>query len=185
MANSMMTYVKVGNLNEETHKKFVELFKNSEDRLFHINKVYGTDFNHYDDLTRMWMIENVGSKSISIECDNLEYDTQIEFSIESAWSVPTEYLQKLVEVIGGDVVVYGTYEGETYSPIGAFVYAVDYDDIEDYEEGVHFEDMINDDDYNEKVYGELYSLRDSLYAGYLMAIEERKSELSSQEDITN
>ena len=176
MANSMMTYVKVGNLNEETHKKFVGLFENSQDSLSHINKLYGTEFETYDDVNRMWMTENVGSKSISIECDNLEYDTQMEFALDTAWSVPTEYLQKLVEVIGGDVVVYGTYEDEGYAPMGAFVYAVDYDVIEDYEEEIDFEEMINDDEYHERIFNNLYSLLDILFSQYLEVMEERKQE---------
>ena len=44
MANTMTTYVKVGNLNEETHKKFVELFEEIDNLLNHYNKLYGTDF---------------------------------------------------------------------------------------------------------------------------------------------
>ena len=33
MANTMMTYVKIGGLNEDTHKKFVELFEKSNDEI--------------------------------------------------------------------------------------------------------------------------------------------------------
>jgi hypothetical protein len=179
MANSMMTYVKVGNLNEETHKKFVELFENSQDSLSHINKLYGTEFETYDDVSRMWMDENVGAKSISVDCENLEYDSQIVFALDTAWSVPTEYLQKLVEVIGGDVVVYGTYEDEGYAPIGAFVYATDYDVIEDYEEDIDFEEMVNNDEYYEETYNNLYLLLNTLYTQYLDIMEERKQEKES------
>jgi hypothetical protein len=176
MANIMTTYVKVGNLNEETHKRFVDLFEDTEDLLSHFNKIYSTEFSDYDELNRDWMVENIGSKWISIECDeDLYYDDSMDLVLETAWSVPTEYLQKVVEFIGGDVVVYGTYEDESYDPIGAFVYAVDYDDIEDYEE-VELERILEDDDYMESMYDGLYQLRDSLYESYLEVIDERANE---------
>jgi hypothetical protein len=175
MANAMTTYVKVGNLNEETHKKFVELFEKSNDQVSHFNTLYGTDFEDLGSLERDWMLENVGTKWMEVDCEDLEYSDTMELVLETAWSVPTEYLQKIVEFIGGDVVVYGTYEDEAYDPIGAFVYAVDYDDIEDYEEVEH-EKMFQDDDYMEEMYDGLYELRDSLYEGYREVMDERKLE---------
>jgi hypothetical protein len=75
-----------------------------------------------------------------------------------------------------DIVAYGTYEDEGFSPIGAFVYGYDYDDIEDYDEEVDFDEMMNDDEYHEKTYDELYSLRDSLYNSYLEAKKEREED---------
>lgn len=175
MANTMTTYVKVGGLNEETHKKFVELFEKSDDQLTHLNTLYGTDFKDFGEIDRDWMLENVGTKSLNIECESLEYDDNMDLVLETAWSVPTEYLQKIVEYIGGDVVVYGTYEDESYDPIGAFVYAIDYDDIEDYEEVEH-DRIFEDDDYLEEIYDGLYELRDSLYESYSEAMDERSIE---------
>jgi hypothetical protein len=107
-------------------------------------------------------------KNIFIEVDYMD-------SIDAGIIPRREYLQKIVEFIGGDVVVYGTYEDESYDPIGAFVYAVDYDDIEDYEEVEH-DKIFEDDDYLEEMYNGLYELRDSLYEGYLEVIEERNIE---------
>jgi hypothetical protein len=72
-------------------------------------------------------------------------------------------------------VAYGTYEDEGYSPVGAFVYGYDYDDIEDYDE-VDSERMWEDDDYNEEIYSELYSLRDGLYESYLEVKKEREED---------
>ena len=179
----MTTYVKVGNLNEETFNKLNGLLEKDSDNtsyvdiVNHINKLYGTEFSEPDNfMDRGWMEENVGSKWFTIECDVDEYSSEVDLVIESAWSVPTEYLQKLVEVLGGETVVYGTYEDEGYAPIGAFVYAVDYDDIEDYEEGIDFEEMMNDDDYHDEIYDNLYQLRDSLYEGYREVMNERKIE---------
>ncbi len=182
MANTMTTYVKVGNLNEETFKKLNGLLEKDSDNtsyvdiVNHVNKLYGTEFSEPDNfMDRGWMEENVGSKWFTIECDVDEYSSEVDLVIETSWSVPTEYLKKIVEFIGGDVVVYGTYEDEGYDPLGAFVYAVDYDDIEDYEE-VEYDKMFQDDDYMEEMYDGLYELRDSLYEGYREVINERKIE---------
>ena len=182
MANTMTTYVKVSNLNEETFNKLNGLLEKDSDNtsyvdiINHVNKLYGTEFSEPDNfMDRGWMEENVGSKWFTIECDVDEYSSEVDLVIETAWSVPTEYLQKIVEYIGGDVVVYGTYEDESYDPIGAFVYAVDYDDIEDYEEVEH-DKIFEDDDYLEEMYDGLYELRDSLYEGYREVMDERKLE---------
>lgn len=182
MANTMTTYVKVSNLNEETFNKLNGLLEKDSDNtsyvdiVNHVNKLYGTEFSEPDNfMDRGWMEENVGSKWFTIECDVDEYSSEVDLVIETAWTVPTEYLQKIVEFIGGDVVVYGTYEDESYNPIGAFVYAVDYDDIEDYEEVEH-DKIFEDDDYLEEMYDGLYELRDSLYEGYREVIDERKLE---------
>ena len=90
MANIMTTYVKVGNLNEETHKRFVEVFEDTEDLLSHFNKIYSTEFSDYDELDRDWMVENIGSKWISIECEDLDYNESMDLVLETAWSVPTD-----------------------------------------------------------------------------------------------
>jgi len=174
----MTTYVKVGNLNEETFNKLKSILdKNNDDTSYvdivnHVNKLYGTEFTEPDNfMDREWMDENIGTKWITIECDIDEYSSEVDLVIESSWAVPTQYLQKIVEFIGGDVVVYGTYEDESYNPIGAFVYAVGYDDIEDYEEVEH-DKIFEDDDYLEEMYDGLYELRDSLYEGYCEAMDE-------------
>jgi hypothetical protein len=96
--------------------------------------------------------------------------------LESAWNVPTLYLEKLTDVlteINKDIIVYGTYEDESYEPIGAFVYAHDYDDIEDYDDEVSFEDMINDEEYRYEIMNYLYEHRDMLLEAYLQVKQER------------
>jgi len=180
MANTMTTYVKVGNLNEETFNKLNGLLEKDSDNtsyvdiVNHVNKLYGTEFTEPDNfMDREWMDENIGTKWITIECDIDEYSSEVDLVLESSWAVPTQYLQKIVEFIGGDVVVYGIYEDESYDPMGAFVYAVDYDDIEDFERDWSPK-VFEDDDYLEEMYDGLYELRDSLYEGYLEVIDERK-----------
>jgi hypothetical protein len=175
MANIMTTYVKVSNLNEETHKRFVDLFEDTDDLLSHFNKIYNAEFKDYDEIDREWMLENVGSKWIRIECEDLEYYDDMDLVFETAWSIPIQYLQKMVEFIGGGAVISGTYEDESYDPIGAFVYAVGYDDSEDYEE-IDLDRMLSDDEYLESVYEGLYQLRDSMYEYYLEVMDERAQE---------
>lgn len=181
MANTMTTYVKIVNLNEETFNKVKELFETEGENSSivnltnHFNGLFDWEYDETDYNQREWMDENIGSKWISVEYNGSEYSPEVDLIIESKWSVPTEYIQKVVEFLNKtdkDIVAYGTYEDEGYSPIGAFVFGYDYDDIEDYDE-VDGERMWNDDDYNEEIYERLYSHRDSLYEAYLEVKKER------------
>lgn len=180
----MTTYVKMVNLNEETFNRVKELFETESsdstyvDVLKHINKLYNTEYSDYSDLKSEWMNENVGSKTLSIEFNDLEFSPQINLIIESTWSVPTTYLEKLISVLtewDKEIAIYGTYEDESYNPIGAFVYAFDYDDIEDYDE-VDGERMYDDDDYREEIYDSLHDHRDSLYESYLEVKQEKEED---------
>ena len=185
MANTMTTYVKICNLNEETFNKAKVLFETERENnadvkvVEHFNKLFGTEFNNTDNYPdRAWMDENIGAKWIRIEFGDVEFSPEVDVFIESAWNVPTEYIQKVVEVLNEydkNIVAYGTYEDEGYSPIGAFVYGFDYDDIEDYDE-VDSQRMWDDDEYNEEIMDGLHSHRDSLYEGYLEVKKEREEE---------
>ena len=185
MANTMTTYVKIVNLNEETFGKVKEIFETEGENssevnvVNHFNKLFGTEFNDTDNyMSREWMDENIGSKWIRIEFGDVEYTPEVDLVLETSWNVPTEYIQKVVEVLNEldkNIVSYGTYEDEGYSPVGAFVYGYDYDDIEDYDD-VDSDRVWGDDDYMEEMYDALYQHRDSLYESYLEVIEERKLE---------
>ena len=188
MANTMTTYVKIVNLNEETFNKVKELFETEGENSSivnltnHFNGLFDWEYDETDYNQREWMDENIGSKWISVEFNGSEYSPEVDLIIESKWSVPTEYIQKVVEFLNKvdkDIVAYGTYEDEGYSPIGAFVFGYDYDDIEDYDE-VDGERMWNDDDYNEEIYDGLYSHRDSLYEAYLEVKKEREEDDRNQ-----
>lgn len=186
MANIMVTYVKIDNLNEETFLKFSELFKTENENssyvelINHFNKLFDEEFNEPDNvMDRDWMEQNIGSKWITVEFGDDGFTPEVDLVIESAWSVPTEYLQKVRDVLtewDKNISLSGTYEDEGYSPIGAFVYGYDYDDIEDYEEEVDFDKMMDNDEYHEKTYDELYSLRDSLYSSYIETKKEREED---------
>lgn len=186
----MTTYVKIINLNEESHNKLVDLFQTEEksftekDLLPHFNKLYGRDFNDTDNFYGIsFMNDNVGSKWLNIEfgCWSTEefvkFSDTVDLVLESAWNVPTLYLEQLTAVlteINKDVVVYGSYEDESWEPMGAFVYADDYDDIEDYDEEVEFEDMLNDEEYRYEVMNDLHEHRDAMYEAYLQVKQERE-----------
>ena len=185
MANTMTTYLKIQNLNEENYVKFSELFKTENenssyvDIIEHFNKLFDEKFNNSDNvIDRNFMDQNIGSKWITVEFGDDGYSSEVDVIIESAWNVPTEYLQKVRDVLtewDKDITLSGTYEDEGFSPIGAFVFGYDYDDIEDYDE-VDGERMWNDDDYNEEIYDGLYSHRDSLYEAYLEVKKEREED---------
>jgi hypothetical protein len=192
MANVMTTYVKIKNLDEETHKKLVDLYQTDsesftdKDVLPHFNKLYDREFNDTDNFYGIaFMNDNVGSKWLNIEfgCwstkEFKEYSDTVDLVLESAWNVPALYLEKLTEVlteINKYVVVYGTYEDESWEPMGAFVYAYDYDDIEDYDEEVEFEDMLNDEEYRYEVMNDLREHRDLMYEAYLEVKAEREED---------
>lgn len=194
MANIMTTYVKIKNLDEESHKKLVELFQTKgetftdEDLLPHFNKLYDRNFNDTHNFYGIsFMLDNVGSKWLTIEfgCWSFEefkqYSDTVDLILETAWNVPTKYLEQLTSVlteINKDIIVYGTYEDESWEPMGAFVYADDYDDIEDYDEEVEIDDMLNDEEYRYEVMRDLYEHRDMLLEAYLEVKREREEDES-------
>jgi hypothetical protein len=192
MANIMTTYVKIKNLDEESHKKLVDLFQTKgetftdEDLLPHFNKLYDRNFNDTHNFYGIsFMLDNVGSKWLTIEfgCWSFEefkqYSDTVDLILETAWNVPTKYLEQLTSAlteINKDIIVYGTYEDESWEPMGAFVYADDYDDIEDYDEEVEIDDMLNDEEYRYQVMNDLYEHRDMMLEAYLEVKKEREEE---------
>jgi hypothetical protein len=178
MANHMTTYVKVDNLNEESFDKLIQLIYPPKGQyniqsVEIVNRLYGTDHSveekRFPD--NVWMLDNVGSKWIEIECDDEPiFDTEYSFRITSAWHVPEEYLLTLTQTlvdIKSDVVLYGTYEDESYDPIGAFVYADEYEDSEDLDMEIDFDQIWEDEDYRISIFDELYLLKENLYDCYL------------------
>jgi hypothetical protein len=192
MANVMTTYVKIKNLDAESHKKLVDLFQTEgdsftdKDILPHFNKLYDRNFNDTNNFYGIaFMTDNVGSKWLNIEfgCWSTEefkqYSDTVDLILESAWNVPTLYIEQLTSVlteINKDIIVYGTYEDESWEPMGAFVYAYDYDDIEDYDDEVDVEDMLNDEEYRYQVMKDLYEHRDMLLEAYLQVKQEREED---------
>jgi hypothetical protein len=122
MANVMTTYVKIKNLDEESHKKLVDLFQTKgetfderTDLIPHFNKLYDRNFNDTDNFYGIaFMMDNVGSKWLRIEFgvwstkNFVEETEEVDLILESAWNVPTKYLEQLTSVlteINKDIII--------------------------------------------------------------------------------
>ncbi len=180
----MDTTLTIDKLDIQSFDKLKEIFNDGTNEYYcnveHVIKqMYGeVDYSSLD-----WWYSNIGSKWMEIETSITgEFEESIELYITSAWNVPTIFLEKLCEIltkINKDVVLYGTYQDESLDPIGAFVYALDYDDIDDLDIEVDSDKYWsgeNDDEYRYEIYDELTKHKDSLYQSYLEVLEERKLE---------
>ena len=182
----MSTFVKVRNLDEDSFNRLIELVYPSDgsyslQSIGIVNKMWKTNYsvenNSYPEYE--WMLDNIGAKWIEIECDDEPiFDTEYSFRVTSAWHVPDEYLRKLTAElvkIKEDVTVSGTYEDESLDPIGSFIFALDYDDIEDLDIEIDFErfwDGEDCDEYREEIYDDLRLHETWMYECYLESLEE-------------
>jgi hypothetical protein len=185
MANIMTTRVTIKNLNEETFEKLKALMGvdpkdgYSADYIKSINTLYNEEFTDESQPEYNYMVENIGAKWITIEGIDQSYSDEVDVLIESAWSVPVGYLEKLAEYLTNfdkKIALMGTYEDESMEPMGAFVYGHNYDDMEDMDVEIDHDRWWDDDEYRDEVYGELYELRDNLYEGYLDTMREREED---------
>lgn len=191
MANHVETYVTIHNVTEEVKTKLEELCSTESNESLGsiqvVNRLWGTNFNWNDSLTREeneelgntypeydWMIENVGSKWVTLEYSEIEEDlSQINFI--TAWSFPEGLIQKLTDVlteIDSDVYLSGTYEDEGYDPVGAFVWADGFDDIEDFDHDYETDQIWEDDEIRDKFYDELNELKQEMIDSYLEFLED-------------
>ena len=184
MANHMSTTLTIQNLDQESYDKLKDIFNDGTNEYYTdveyiIKQMYGdVEHNSLD-----WWYDNIGSKWLQVESSvNEEFESEVQLYLTSAWNVPVEFLEKLRDIlvsINDKVVLLGTYEDESLEPIGAFVYAADYDDIEDLDIQIDFDKYWDEDDdgeYREGIYNELFSHKDDLYRAYLETIEDRKNE---------
>jgi len=189
MANIMTTRFTIKNLNEETFEKLItlmELDQNdnySVDYIKNINILYEKEFTDEIIPDYEFMVENVGAKWITIEGIDKNYSDEVDVLIESAWSVPVGYLEKLAEYLtklDENIILTGTYEDESMEPMGAFVYGHNFDDIEDLDVEIDHDRFWDDDEYRDEIYGDLYELRDNLYEGYLEVKQEREEDAKEE-----
>jgi hypothetical protein len=189
MANIMTTRFTIKNLNEETFEKLqslMELNQNdnySVDYIKNINILYEKEFTDEVIPDYEFMVENVGAKWITIEGIDKNYSDEVDVLIESAWSVPVGYLEKLAEYLtklDENIILTGTYEDESMEPMGAFVYGHNFDDIEDLDVEIDHDRFWDDDEYRDEIYGDLYELRDNLYEGYLEVKQEREEDVKEE-----
>ena len=183
MANIMSTSVQIKNLNEETFGKLMELLPINENEKYyvdvdsHLKSLYGDEWD--GEFAYDWMTSKIGAKWINIDGPEREFDPELNLFIESAWSVPSGWLEKLTEFltnIDPAIVLVGTYEDESQDPMGAFVYGHNYDDMEDMDIELDYDRWWDDDEYRDEVFAELNSLKENLYEGYLDTMADRKEE---------
>lgn len=180
MANHMETYITIKNGDIKVAEKLKEIFTPKEgeyqvDTEDLVKRIFGEySPEEYD---RGWYIDNIGAKWIYSEFeydDNCEY---IHLHTTSAWSVPQGLLERLAKVLSEvkeDCYIIGTYEDESYDPCGAFVYAGDYDDIEDWDGEIDYDKMWEDDEYRDELYENFNELRDELESCYLEYLTDKE-----------
>lgn len=195
MANEMETYVTIKNGDVNIANKLKELFTPKEGEynsrtIELINRLYGKDYTWDINLSKeeneeaentwpeyQWLGDNIGSKWIYSEYD---HDDDTEFThliLTTAWSVPQGFLKKLSEVLSDikeDCYIMGTYEDESYDPMGAFLYAKDWDDIEDLDEEIDEDKIWEDDFYTEDLREKTSKLQYEIEEAYLEFLNEEK-----------
>ena len=195
MANEMETYVTIKNGDVNVANKLKELFTPKEGEynsrtIELINRLYGKDYTWDINLSKeeneeaentwpeyQWLGDNIGSKCIYSEYD---HDDDTEFThliLTTAWSVPQGFLKKLSEVLSDikeDCYIMGTYEDESYDPMGAFLYGKDFDDIEDLDEEIDEDKIWEDDFYTEDLREKTSKLQYEIEEAYLEFLNEEK-----------
>lgn len=178
----MTTRVTVKNLNAETFEKLKALMAIDENDKYYvdwvnnINTLYEQTFTAENIPTYEFMTESVGAKWITIEGMDQNFSEEVDLLIETAWSFPAEYMEKLAQYLTNfdkNIYLTGTYEDESLEPMGAFVYGHNYDDVEDLDVEIDQDRWWDEDEYRDEIYEELYELRDGLYEGYVETMEER------------
>lgn len=183
----MGIFVEVKNYNESVLKFIKELtepvgINNEVTTIDIINRLYGTTYSwDYELKEGSWPAAEFMNEFMSTRWMNIEQDiideTTCKFIIECHINVPVSFFVNLVEklcLIKEDTYILGTYEDEVYTPIGAFVFGNDYEDIEDYED-VDTDRMWDDDEYQETIINELSYHRDLLETTYLEYSSDRKN----------
>lgn len=195
MANEMETYISIKNGNNDISKKLDELFTPIDGEydvktIPLINRLYGKSFTWDVNLSRdeneangntwpeyNWLGDNVGSKWIYSEFDGDEDCSFIHLILRSAWSVPQGFLRKLSDElikIKSDCYITGTYEDESYDPMGAFLYGNEWDDIEDLDEEIDSDRIWEDDFYTEELREKVSQLESDIENAYLVHLNEKK-----------
>ena len=192
MANEMSTYVRVANGNQKVADRLKELFTPTEGQwevnaVEILNRMLGTNYSYNDkegwNREIDWPTQEIwdsyiGPKWMYVDYDHSDNPEDCHIMIRSAWYVPSEFLSKLAEelyTIDEECFIYGTYEDESYDPMGAFVYAKGWDDIEDLDEEIDFDKIWEDDDYREELQYANNDLCDSMVDAYKQFLEDKKN----------
>ena len=195
MANEMETYVAIKNGDIKVANKLKEIFTPKEGEynsrtIELINRLYGKDYTWDINLSKEenqkagntwpefeWLGNNVGSKWIYSEYDHDDETDYTHLVLTTAWAVPQGFLKKLSEVLSDikeDCYILGTYEDESYDPMGAFIYSKDYDDIEDLDEEIDEDKIWEDDFYTEDLREKTSKLQYDIEEAYLEFLNEKE-----------
>jgi hypothetical protein len=198
MANEMSTYVTVCNADERVLDKLNKLLTPEEGQyevnaVEFLNRMLGTNYSYNDkpewNRETDWPTQDIWDSYIGPKWMFVDYDYSDEpedcgFMIRSAWYVPSEFLEKLSKElckIKEDCYIKGTYEDESYDPLGAFLYAKDWDDIEDLDEVIDYDRIWEDDDYREGLQYSNNDLRDSIEEAYKEHLKDKEENPSHYE----
>lgn len=194
MANEMTSFVRVKKANDDVVKRLKEIFTPSEGKydvnsIELMNRIYGTNYSYEAnkedwDETIDWpssdeWSEKLGPKwSYGEEFYMEEGDTEGSFIIRSAWSVPQVLLESIAKelyTIKEDCYLVGNYEDEGYDPVGAFIYANDYDDIEDLDHAYDPQDLWENDELRDDMWDEVSELEKDIENAYFEYLEDKKN----------
>lgn len=179
MATEMDIYVQIKNANKNVLDRLRDIFmdpnteekyRNSSTNTPHmINTLYGTNIAYKQEVGESWTEEenwvsddwwdeNVNTRYIHSDIDYLDDETGTgAIILRVTHNVPQNFLNNLAKdlaKIKEDCYIYGTYECETYDPVGAFIYAGDYEDIEDNDsmEVCEIQELMEDFDIEDENY---------------------------------
>jgi hypothetical protein len=194
MANEMTSFVRVKKANDNVVKRLKEIFTPSEGKydvssIELLNRVYGTNYSYEADKedwdrekdwpsNEEWESKMGPKWSYGEEFYMDEGETEGSFIIRSAWSVPQNLLFNIAKelyTIKEDCYLVGNYEDEGYDPVGAFIYANDYDDIEDLDHAYDPQDLWEDDTLRDQLWEENSELERDIEKAYFEYLEDRKN----------
>ena len=169
MANIVSTTLHIKNTNEEITSFFSEVILESGDfdEIKLVNLLFETEFVDYIEYD--WCSEYLGSKSLHIDDISIFENGSIQIRLETSWQAPYGLLKKLgekVNTIYSDSYIVGTYTDESYEPMGAFVFSNGFDEMEDLDIEIDFDEMFENDEYEDEIYFELEKLEKELEEFY-------------------
>lgn len=184
MANEMRTFIYVVNGSKEIADRLNKIFKPTEgdheaNAVSILNAMLGTNYSYKNkkgwNKELDWPTQEIWDQYIGPKWMYCDYDHDNDpinslIVLRSAWSLPTKFLEKLAKElyeIKDDCYIKGTYEDESYDPIGAFLYAKGFEDIEDYDNEIDFDKMWDDDDYRDEIWKEVKQLMTDMEDRYL------------------
>jgi hypothetical protein len=194
MASEMTSFVKVKKANKEVYQKLKEIFTPSEGKydvnsIELINRVWGTNYSYREenenwDEEKDWPTWEEWDKLLGPKwCNGEEFymdedDDEGSFILRAAYAVPQVLLEKIAKTLSEikeDCYLVGNYEHEDYDPVGAFLYAKDWDDIEDLDSGYDSEDLWENDELRDEMWDEVSELEKDIENAYFEYLEDKKN----------